>query len=67
MTQKYARAARPRGALIQGSIDDTTTAMIQVIHTMTGAPAEEVVREALERGCNALLHELFEATPETVH
>ena len=67
MTQKNARAARPRGVLIQGSIDDTTTAMIQAIHTMTGAPAEEVVQEALKRGCNALLHELFEAAPETVH
>ena len=41
--------------------------MIQVIHAMTGAPAEEVVREALERGCNALIQELLEAAPETVH
>ena len=67
MKQKNARAASPGAALIQGSIDDTTTAMIQVIHAMTGAPAEEVVREALERGCNALIQELLGAAPETVH
>ena len=41
--------------------------MIQVIQAMTGAPAEEVVREALERGCHALLQELLRAAPETVH
>ena len=34
---------------------------------MTGAPAEEVVREALGRGCHALLTELLGAAPETVH
>ena len=55
MKQKNARVASPGTALIQRPIDGTTTAMIQVIHAMTGAPAEEVVREALG------------AAPETVH
>ena len=67
MKQKNARAASPGTTLIQGPLDDTTTAMIQVIHAMTGAPAEEVVREALGRGCHALLTELPGAVPETVH
>ena len=67
MKPKNALAASPRTALIQGPMDDTVTAMIQVIQAMTGAPAEEAVREALGRGCDALLKELLGAAPETVH